>query len=360
MDLDFNSILITGGAGFLGSSLALWIKRIKPSCHVICLDNLIRKGSELQIPRLRQAGIEFVKADVRFPDKWQQINAECLVECSAEPSVQAGLNDSPEYLLNTNLMGAINCLEWARKKEAKFLFISTSRVYPVSLLNEIPLEETETRFQWCLPREHETYRTAQGLTMQAPLNGGFRSLYGTSKLSSEMLVEEYVNSYGLMASSIRFGVIAGPWQMGKVDQGFMAYWLAAHMYGQSLKYFGFGGNGKQVRDVLHVDDAVMAIGLVLKNLQSNQRLYQISGGLRCSVSLCELTEMAKDITGNTVPIEKIPETHRNDVPVILLDSRSSFDNLQWEPQYSVAEIVTDIHSWLVNHKDSLDSVFNSN
>lgn len=358
MSFNFNSVLITGGAGFLGSSLALAIKSTNPKCRVICLDNLIRKGSELQLPRLEQAGIEFVNADVRFKKDWHDINAECLIECSAEPSVQAGMHGSPRYLLDTNLVGAINCLEWARERHAKFLFISTSRVYPVNLLNEIPLEESETRFNWCMPRTPEHYRTTQGLTLQTPLNTGYRSLYGSSKLAAEMLVEEYLNNYDLKAGSIRFGVIAGPWQMGKVDQGFMTYWLAAHLYKRPLKYFGFGGNGKQVRGVIHIDDAIESIFLVLENLAECQ-LYQIAGGYSHSTSLYELTKRAQQITGNKVDIDKIETSHKNDVPVLLLDGQSSFEELKWSPCRSVDNVVEDTYRWLIDNQAQLKSVFNS-
>ena len=357
MEINFNSVLITGGAGFLGSSLALAIKNLRPKCRVICLDNLIREGSQLQLPRLEQAGIEFIQADVRRPAEWKDLKAEYLIECSAEPSVQAGIDGSPQYLLDTNLTGAINCLEWARLNKAKFLFISTSRVYPVKLLQEIPRVEDQTRFSWCPPRENESYRTTEGLGIETPTFGGYRSLYGSSKLAAEMMVEEYVCTYGLDASSIRFGVIAGPWQMGKVDQGFLTYWLAAHMYQKPLKYFGFGGNGKQVRGVLHIKDAVESIIRVMAETDKHS-LYQIAGGLKHSTSLMELTSMAQQISGHNVPIESISQTHKNDVPILLLEGQPSYESLRWTPQFSVHQVVEDTYQWLVENTVILNSVFN--
>tara|TARA_B100000674_G_C37956170_1_gene969700 strand:- start:924 stop:2000 length:1077 start_codon:yes stop_codon:yes gene_type:complete len=356
MEFKFESILITGGAGFLGSSLALAIKSLIPKCQVICLDNLIRKGSHLQLPRLEEAGITFIKGDVRNPAEWNDIKADLIVECSAEPSVQAGMDSSPQYLLDTNLSGAINCLEWARKNKAQFLFISTSRVYPVALLQDIPLQECDTRFHWCDPRENEPYRSLEGLTLKTPTNGGYRSLYGSSKLAAEMLVEEYVCTYGLAASTIRFGVIAGPWQMGKVDQGFLTYWLAAHLYRKPLKYFGFGGSGKQVRGVLHIKDAVESIIRVISDV-GQRNLYQIAGGLKHSISLMELTGMAQQISDQNISIESIDKTHKNDVPVLLLDGKSSYEVLNWEPEYSLNQIVEDTYQWLVENRELLKPVF---
>ena len=358
MEINFGSVLITGGAGFLGSSLALAIKNLRPDCRVICLDNLIRNGSHLQLPRLEKAGIEFIQADVRSPKEWKNLSAECLIECSAEPSVQAGMNGSPQYLLDTNLLGAINCLEWARINKAKFLFISTSRVYPVALLQEIPTVDDQTRLRWCPPRDNESYRTYEGLGIETPTFGGYRSLYGSSKLAAEMLVEEYVCTYGLEASSMRFGVIAGPWQMGKVDQGFLTYWLAAHMYQKPLKYFGFGGSGKQVRGVLHIKDAVESMIRVMAEV-GKQSLYQVAGGMKNSLSLMELTKMAQQISGHNVLIESISQTHKNDVPILLLDGKSSYESLGWYPQYSVQTVVEDTYQWLNENTDLLGPIFDT-
>ena len=357
MGLKFESILITGGAGFLGSSLALALKSLMPECKIICLDNLIRKGSHLQLPRLEGAGVTFIKGDVRNPEELQDIRADFIVECSAEPSVQAGIDSSPQYLLDTNLSGAINCLEWARKNNAKFLFISTSRVYPITLLQKIPLQECDTRFHWLEPTDKESFRTSEGLTVETPTHRGCRSLYGSSKLAAEMLVEEYASTYGLVASSIRFGVIAGPWQMGKVDQGFLTYWLAAHIFKKPLKYFGFGGSGKQVRDVLHIKDAVESIIRVMTNI-GQRNLYQIAGGLKHSTSLMELTKMAQQISNRNIPIEPINKTHQNDVPVLLLDGKSSYEALSWQPEFSLERIVEDTYQWLVDNRELLGPVFN--
>src|SRR4051794_40057568 len=142
-------IWITGGAGFVGSSLAIHLKEVRPECEIVAVDNLRRRGSELNVPRLKSAGVTFVHGDVRRLEDLTAIvpQPELIVECSAEPSVLAGYNASPEYLVQTNLTGCFHCLEIARRCSADFLFVSTSRVYPVRLLNQVAWKEAATRFE---------------------------------------------------------------------------------------------------------------------------------------------------------------------------------------------------------------------
>ena len=207
-----------------------------------------------------------------------------MIDCSAEPSVQAGLGGSPRAVLDTNLVGTINCLEAARARGAAFLFLSTSRIYPIAALNDLPFTETETRFRWDdVPgiAGFSERGIAEGFTLD-----GARSFYGTSKLAGEQLIQEYVFSYGMRALINRCGVIAGPWQMGKVDQGVITLWVARHYFGQPLRYTGFGGHGKQVRDILHVHDLFDLLQLQLEAPERwDGRVYNVGGGNDGSVSL---------------------------------------------------------------------------
>ena len=141
-------ILITGGAGFVGSSLGLGLKELHPDWHIICLDNLKRRGSELNLPRLRALGIEFVHADVRSTDDLdsEMFDIDVIIDCAAEPSVLAGIS-SPQYVLQTNLVGTINLLELARKTQASLIFLSTSRVYSIEPLSALNIIENCTRIE---------------------------------------------------------------------------------------------------------------------------------------------------------------------------------------------------------------------
>ncbi|MGD9593103.1 MAG: NAD-dependent epimerase/dehydratase family protein, partial [Candidatus Berkiella sp.] len=203
------SLLITGGAGFVGSSLALLFKQFYEDLEIICFDNLSRRGSELNLSRLKQHGIKFVHGDVRNKeDLFNLPAADWLIECSAEPSVHAGFNESPMYLINTNLNGLINCLEFSRLKGSKLLFLSTSRVYPIKALRELPLANKDDRFVLSKPNKIVGL-SENGISEEFTLNGT-RSLYGATKLSAELFIQEYCQMYNLKAVINRCGVLAGP------------------------------------------------------------------------------------------------------------------------------------------------------
>jgi CDP-paratose 2-epimerase len=339
-------LLITGGAGFVGSNLAVSLASRHPDWEVIALDNLYRKGSELNLPRLEQAGVEFVKGDVREPDDLASLPPlAALVECSAEPSVMSGVDGDSSYLFETNLTGAYNCLELARRDGAFFLFLSTSRVYPVAPQVGLNLEEGETRFEIAAEQAVPGVSPA-GISETFPLEGA-RTLYGTTKLAAELLIEEYRASFGLPAAIDRCGVIAGPWQMGKVDQGVFTHWMLAHHFRNPLSYIGFGGNGKQVRDLLHVEDLVDLVERQLLDPAGwDGSTVNVGGGRECSLSLRETTEICRRLTGNEVPIAAVPETRSGDVPVYLSDCARLFGLDAWRPRRSAEQVLADIHQWI--------------
>jgi CDP-paratose 2-epimerase len=253
-------VLVTGGAGFIGANLAVGLTGRHPDWNVVALDNLRRRGAELNLPRLREAGVEFVHGDIRLLDDLltaSDQSFDVVIECSAEPSVLAGIDGTPDYVIQSNLLGAYHCLELARRHGAYVLFLSTSRVYPVAELERLAYEEGDTRFELTSGQPMAGASPA-GISEEFPLHGA-RTLYGATKLAAELLIEEYRAAYGLRAVVDRCGVIAGPWQMGKVDQGVFTYWMLAHYFNRPLRYIGFGGSGKQVRDLLHVEDLLELI-----------------------------------------------------------------------------------------------------
>ena len=339
-------LLVTGGAGFIGGSVCLGLTVAHPDWEVVALDNLKRRGSELNLPRLREAGVSFVHGDVRQLDDLDAAGeVDAIVECSAEPSVMAGVGGSPAYVIDTNLLGAYNCLEFARRRGAQMVFLSTSRVYPVAPLERLALEETETRFELA-DAQPVAGASPAGIAESFPLAGA-RTIYGTTKLAAEMLIEEYRESYGLRAVINRCGVVAGPWQMGKVDQGVFTFWMLAHRLGRPLKYIGFGGGGKQVRDLLHVDDLVALIDEQLGAPDHWDGVTaNVGGGREVSLSLMETTALCAEITGNTVEVEQSSEVRPGDLPLYISDCRHVFELTEWRPRRGPREILADIDGWI--------------
>ena len=275
---------------------------------------------------------------------------DAIVECSAEPSALSGVDGDTAYLVHTNLTGAYNCLELARRDGAQFVFLSTSRVYPHGPLNSIALEEAPTRFEIASGQELPGISPA-GVSEEFPLEGA-RTLYGATKLAAELLVTEYAESLGVPAVVNRCGVIAGPWQMGKVDQGVFSHWLLSHYFERPLSYIGYGGTGRQVRDLLHVDDL---IGLLDEQLGDPDRwsgvTANVGGGREISLSLAETTEICRELTGNEVPIEPDPEPRQGDVPVYLSDCGRLFERTSWRPRHGGERILRDIFDWVAANGD---------
>lgn len=340
------NILITGGCGFIGSNLSIYLKKRYPKACILALDNLKRRGSELNIKRLSQYDIVFLHRDIRNKEDLILGNKiDLIIECSAEPSVLAGVSDNPEYIINTNLLGMVNCLELARVNKADFIFLSTSRVYPYDKLNSLKLKQTKTRFIW---EEKQTMPgwSPKGVSTDFTLDGP-KSLYGATKLSGEILLKEYIYTYGLRGVIDRCGVIAGPWQFGKIDQGIFSLWMKHHYCKKQLSYIGWGGKGKQVRDLLHVDDLCELIDIQINSLskKSNGEVYNVGGGENISLSLEETTILCEKISGNKINISSQLKNRPFDVCVYITDNRKVTSQYGWQPKKSKEKILEDLYIW---------------
>lgn len=340
----------------MGSNLAMGLRGWREGLQVVALDNLKRRGSEFNLPRLRAAGVDFIHGDIRNPEDLEAAgHVDLILECSAEPSVLAGYGGAPGYVVNTNLGGTVNCLELARKHGAGMVFLSTSRVYPMAPLARLQFEERETRFELASDQPAPGV-SPEGVREDFPLEGA-RSLYGATKLASELLLTEYAAMYGLPILVNRCGVLAGPWQMGKVDQGVVVLWAARHFFGGALSYIGYGGTGKQVRDILHIDDLQELVLHQIEHLDVLRgQVFNVGGGRGSSVSLCELTALCRELTGNRIDIAGDPETRPGDIPWYITDNRKVIEATGWRPRQSPRDILEAICRWLAAHRTELAAV----
>ncbi len=356
--MNSKTILITGGCGFIGSNIGVLLKQKYPDYTVIALDNLKRRGSELNISRLKEHDIRFIHGDIRNrEDLMLDENIDYIIDAAAEPSVMAGMDATLSYVINTNLNGTINTLELAARHKAKFIFLSTSRVYPISFLEDIKYTEGEDRFH-ISAEQNLAGVTEKGISEDFPLTKA-RSVYGATKLASELMIEEFREFFDVDYVINRCGVIAGPHQMGKVDQGVITLWVARHYWNKDVAYFGYGGKGKQVRDILHIHDLFDLVDYEIHHFGNvNGQTFNAGGGLQTSVSLKELTEVCAAITGNRVGAQSEPQNRKGDIPLYITDNTKITSQIGWAPKRGVTDIIGDIFQWIDNNEPQLKKILN--
>ncbi len=340
------NVLVTGGCGFVGSNLALALKA--DGHQVTCFDNLSRRGAEVILERILAEGCMFTHGDVRNVEDLDRLQGafSLLIECSAEPSVMAGAGgDGARYMIENNLVGAVNCLEYARLRQMPLLFMSTSRVYPYNVINSLCFQEAENRVE-C--KETRPGLSSLGIAEDFPLVG-VRSLYGATKLAAEMLAVEYAAQYGMRVLINRCGLLAGPWQMGKSDQGVIAFWMAAHLLERKLSYIGFGGQGRQVRDVLHIADFVALVRRQIADFDAwHGNVYNVGGGMAGSISLKEATKFCGSLTGKHLHVGNEPATRPADVIWYVTDNTLVSKTFKWAPERSPEQTLSDIRDWMLS------------
>jgi CDP-paratose 2-epimerase len=225
-------------------------------------------------------------------------------------------------------------------------------VYPIDIINRLNYIEKETRYE-LIDNQPVVGVSSAGYTEDFPLKG-IRSLYGATKLASEYIIYEYLDMYDLRGVINRCGVLTGPWQMGKIDQGFVVLWVAKHIYGGELSYIGYGGKGKQVRDILHIDDLYRLIEIQLKKLNElNGQVFNVGGGRERSISLKELTSLTQEITGKKIDVKSIKEERLGDIRIYISDNSKVMRATNWRPSVQIRDILIEITSWINNYKNML-------
>jgi CDP-paratose 2-epimerase len=337
-------ILITGICGFVGSTLALALRRSIDGVEVTGVDNLWRPGSETNRARLRQEKIRVVHGDVRCASDFESLPpVDWVIDAAANASVLAGVDGTTtsRQLVEHNLLGTLNMLEYCRQRGAGFILLSTSRVYSIPPLQSIELVERDKAFAHTAALRRPGV-SAQGIAESFPV-GAPASLYGVTKLASEQLALEYAEAFGIPTWINRCGVLAGAGQFGQPAQGIFAWWVNRWYRKLPLRYLGFGGRGLQVRDCLHPEDLAALVALQLRAGPSfdERRVFNVSGGAENSMSLAQLSAWCAERFGPADVVHDGAE-RRFDLPWVVLDATMARSRWNWAPARSIADVLAEI------------------
>jgi len=337
-------ILITGICGFVGSTLAEHLLISEPGLTVFGMDNLSRPGSERNRCRLQTLGIKFFHGDMRAPSDFELLpTVDWVVDAAANPSVRAGIDGqtSSRQLVEHNLSGTVNLLEYCKRISAGLILLSTNRVYSIGSLSQISVQASGETFKLLpgqdFPKGLSYAGVSERFSTLPPL-----SLYGSTKLSSETLALEYGAAFDFPVWINRCGNLAGAGQFGRADQGILSFWINSWRWHKPLSYIGFGGTGYQVRDFLHPRDLVL---LIRKQMAAEEepstRIFNLGGGLTNSISLAELSNWCRECFGEH-SVNSQPQTHRYDVPWLVMDSSVAHAFWDWSPVTTLPTIFDEI------------------
>lgn len=336
-------VLITGICGFAGSHLARSLSQLIAGVEIVGLDNLLRPGSETNRAPLIEAGVKYVHGDLRMRSDIDLLPAcDWVIDAAANPSVLAGVDgrSSSRQLAEHNLGGTLNILEYCRAHKAGVILLSTSRVYSVRDLAALPVRPERNAFVLDPAAPRTTGVSPAGIdetfSVRQPI-----SLYGATKLSSEIMALEYGATFGFPVWINRCGVLAGAGQFGTAEQGIFSYWLHAHAARLPLRYIGFGGHGYQVRDAFHPADLAELLALQFRRDPPEDPVYNVSGGAENSMSLAQLTAWCDDQFGSHEPQPDL-RPRPFDIPWLVLDHARVTRDLNWAPKRSLMAILEEI------------------
>jgi len=349
-------VLITGICGFAGSTIAKrWIETV-PGLTVYGIDSFIRQGSELNREGLVKLGVKIFHGDIRSQSDMDALPpVDWVIDAAANPSVLAGVDGqmSSRELLEHNLFGTVNILEYCKRHNAGFILLSTSRVYSITALSGINVETTGDAFlldtSQPMPQGLSASGVSESFITSPPL-----SLYGSAKLASETLALEYGDAFGFPVWINRCGVLAGAGQFGRADQGIFAYWINAYIRRYPLTYIGFGGKGHQVRDCLHAGDLVpLLVKQTAPGASAPTRTVNLGGGTTNAISLAGLSAWCAERFGPHTVAAKA-ETRRFDIPWMVMDSALAGSVWGWQPETPLPAILEEIALHAEAHPDWLE------
>jgi CDP-paratose 2-epimerase len=349
-------ILISGICGFAGSTLARSLLDNVSTREIIGLDNLSRSGSQLNVEPLRKRGIAVRHADLRSASDLESLpQVDWIIDAAANPSVLAGIDGttSSRQLIEHNLYSTVNLLEVAKRNRAGFTLLSTSRVYSIKALSEIPVIVTDSAFgpdlAVPLPGGVSSHGVAENLSTASPV-----SLYGASKLASECVALEYGQAFEFPVWINRCGVLAGAGQFGHAEQGIFSFWINAWLRRRPLRYIGFDGAGHQCRDCFHPRDLLPLLEKQFAAQDSGKpRIVNLGGGPENAMSLAQLSKWCEARFGShQVASDAVPRPF--DVPWLVMDSRLAEKVWDWRPTTKLETIRNEIAEHAEAHPDWLE------
>jgi CDP-paratose 2-epimerase len=347
-------ILITGICGFVGSTLALALREQTEGTEIFGIDNFIRPGSEVNRASLRERDIDVQHADIRNATDFDTLSkADWVIDAAALPSVIAGVEGrtNSRQVIEHNLLGTINVLEYCKRYRAGFTLLSTSRVYSIEVLSRVEVEEINAAYRPIVTQELPVGISSAGISENASISPP-ASLYGSTKAAAEHLALEYSSDFDFPIWINRCGVLAGAGQFGRADQGIFSYWINAWLRKHPLKYIGFGGTGFQVRDCLHPRDLLSILRQQMNAPTGKSQILNLAGGVGNSISLTQLSAWcAKRFGSRTIDVDPAPR--RFDLPWIVLDSSRAAKEWNWCVQTPLESTLDEIAEHAVKHPNWL-------
>lgn len=349
-------VLITGVCGFVGSTLAECLLERVEGLRIAGIDNLMRPGAETNRVRVERLGVKFIHGDLRSASDVAGLPAsDWVIDAAADPSVLAGLSGagSSRRLFEHNLAAIGNVLEYCREHKAGLLLLSSSRVYSIPALAAIPLRVHNGAFAVDPTAPLPCGLTACGIgedfSTAAPI-----SLYGATKLASEIMALEYGAAFDFPVWITRCGVLAGAGQFGTPAQGIFAFWVNAHLRRRPIRYIGFNGTGCQARDAFHPRDLAALLVAQMRTARSGgQRVYTAGGGPANTMSLAQLTGWCDERFGPHAPaVEREPRMY--DIPWVAMDSSRAARDFGWRIDMPLPTILDEIAQHAQNHPDWLE------
>ncbi|MDP2593811.1 MAG: GDP-mannose 4,6-dehydratase [bacterium] len=346
------TILITGGAGFIGINAAKHF--LQKGLDVTIFDNFSRKGTEVNLKLLKRdtkgtkGTLRVVRGDIVTDLKaldCEAGKADVVIHLAAQVAVTTSIVN-PRADFETNIVGTFNVLEAVRlaKSRPMLLYSSTNKVY--GSLPHLPVKDQKSRHVF-ISKPHATH----GVSEEEQLD--FHSPYGCSKGAADQYVIDYSRMYGLQTVVFRQSCIYGPYQFGVEDQGWVAWFTIAALLDRPITLYG---TGKQVRDILYVDDLIRLYDLAIANIHTvGGRAYNVGGGPRNTISLIELlAHLGRQMGKRIAP--SMAEARAGDQPIFVADIRRVKDDLNWEPSVGVFDGWKGMYRWIAEHETHIRKV----